>query len=145
MNDRFRNRQLAAIHASAAKLGMDDDTYRAVLWRVANVRSAKDLDSQGRGDVLRELARLGKTRVFSAGADAPKAVREEAKAMVAKIGAMLAEANRPWSYAHAMAKRMFNVARVEWLPADQMHRIVAALNYDQQRRRAAAQANKELN
>lgn len=34
---------LAKIHIAKAQLGMDDDTYRALLARVAGVRSAKDL------------------------------------------------------------------------------------------------------
>ncbi|MCO2667365.1 regulatory protein GemA, partial [Pseudomonas aeruginosa] len=33
---------LAKIHIAKAQLGMDDDTYRALLARVAGVRSAKD-------------------------------------------------------------------------------------------------------
>lgn len=50
---------LAKIHIAKAQLGMDDDTYRALLARVAGVRSAKDLGPRQIDHVLVELQRLG--------------------------------------------------------------------------------------
>ncbi len=50
--------------------------------------------------------------------------------MLKKIEAMLAEAKRPWAYAHSMAKKMAGVDRVQWCPPKQMHDIVSALMYD---------------
>jgi phage gp16-like protein len=49
---------------------------------------------------------------------------------------MLAESGKSWNYAHGIAKRMFKVHRVEWLRADQLHKLVAALGYSQRRARA---------
>ena len=43
-----RTRELAQIHIARQQLGMDDETYRSVLWTVARVRSAADLDWSGR-------------------------------------------------------------------------------------------------
>ena len=140
-----RRADLAAIHVIAGKqLRLDEDTYRALLERVAGVRSAADLDVRGRIKVLEELRRLtgeGKDRMRNAvpGPDAPQNVREEIAGMVAKIGAILAEAERGWPYAHGLAVRMFKVQRVEWLKADQLHRLVAALSIDQKRRRSREQ------
>lgn len=54
-----RARDLAAIHATVKQLGMDDDTYRDMLWTVARVRSAKDLDFVGRKRVLEHLSAIG--------------------------------------------------------------------------------------
>ena len=51
-----------------------------------------------------------------------------------KVRALLADAKRPWSYAHGLAKRMYDVARVEWLDHDKLHRLVAALQVDANRR-----------
>jgi phage gp16-like protein len=51
-----------------------------------------------------------------------------------KVRALLADASRPDAYADAMARHMFGVARWEWLDADQLHRLVAALEYDRARR-----------
>jgi phage gp16-like protein len=138
----LRTRQLGAIHAEKKRLRLDDETYRALLLRVAGERSAADLDAKGRADVLRELGRLNRARTAAemmAMPGAPKQVREEIAAMIGKVGAILAEGNRGWNYAHALAKRMFHAERVEWLHADQLHRVVAALTFDQQRRRRKAQ------
>lgn len=141
-----RRKDLAAIHVIAAKqLRLDEGTYRALLERVAGVRSAADLDARGRAKVLGELRRLtgeGARRMRNAVPlpDAPQHVREELQAMVAKIGAMLEESGRPWTYAHGLAGRMFKVHRVEWLHAEQLHRLVAALAIDQKRRRDRSRA-----
>lgn len=59
----LRSRQLAMIHLGAAELKMrspaDDSTYRQMLWSVARVKSAADLDAQGREAVLRHLQACG--------------------------------------------------------------------------------------
>lgn len=54
-----RARDLAAIHATVKQLGMDDDTYRDMLWTVARERSAGDLDFAGRKRVLEHLRAIG--------------------------------------------------------------------------------------
>lgn len=48
----LRKRELAQIHIAKAQLGMDDETYRAMLWTIARVMSAADLDWAGRKRVL---------------------------------------------------------------------------------------------
>lgn len=54
-----RNNGLAQIHIAKAQLGMADDTYRQVLWAVARVKSAKDLDHAGRQKVLDHFKACG--------------------------------------------------------------------------------------
>lgn len=54
-----RRRELAAIHIARAQLGLDDGTYRDMLWTVARVRSAADLDFAGRQRVLDHMASRG--------------------------------------------------------------------------------------
>jgi len=136
-----RNKQLAAIHVLAQrKLRLDRETYVALLQRVAGVRSSADLDGPGRGRVLNELRRVsdeGRQQMRNAVnmPDAPQNVREEIASMVSKVGAILAESGKSWAYAHGTSRRMFKVHRVEWLRPDQLHRLVAALSYDQRRRR----------
>ncbi|MHB1273639.1 MAG: gp16 family protein [Rhodanobacter sp.] len=139
-----RNRELAAIHVLASKrLHLDRDTYVALLQRVGNVVSSADLDHRGRATVLDELRRLageGQQQMRNAVSlpDAPQNVRDELAAMVGKIGAILAEVDKSWAYAHGIAKRMFHTQRVEWLRPDQLHKLVAALSYAQKRVRAKA-------
>ncbi|MDO9625162.1 MAG: regulatory protein GemA [Pseudomonas sp.] len=125
---------LAKIHVAKAQLGLDDETYRALLARIAGVRSAKDLNTRQIGAVLAEFERLGfkPLPTKKAGRKAPKAAPDKA-AMIVKIEAYLAEAKRPWAYADAMALRMFKVERVEWCDGDQLRRLIAALGYDAKR------------
>lgn len=54
-----RNGELAMIHIAAHQLGLDDSTYRDMLWSIGRVRSAKDLDTGGRAAVLKHLAACG--------------------------------------------------------------------------------------
>lgn len=58
-----RNIELAKIHIAAQQLGLtqpgDDSVYRDMLWSVARVRSAKDLDAGGRQAVLKHLRASG--------------------------------------------------------------------------------------
>lgn len=137
----IRTRQLAAIHVIAKKqLHLDRETYVALLQRVGSVSSSADLDAHGRDLVLKELRRLtgeGDKQMSNAVAlpDAPQNVREEIAGMVGKVGAILAEIGKPWGYAHGTARRMFKVHRVEWLRADQLHRLVAALQISANRRK----------
>lgn len=57
--DSGRNRDLAAIHTTIKQLGMDRETYEAMLQRVAGVASAGDLDARGRRQVLDRLRAVG--------------------------------------------------------------------------------------
>jgi len=121
-----RNIELGKIHMAAKKLGLKDDVYRDMLWNVADVRSSKDLDEQGRKKVLDHLKKCG--AVFKSNKRIKPTVGK--KALISKVRAFMAEAKRPDSYADGMARRMFNVDCYEWLDAGQLHKLVAALAYD---------------
>lgn len=54
-----RRRDLAAIHCAAKELGLERDAYEAMLYSVARVRSAADLDHAGRRQVLDHLRACG--------------------------------------------------------------------------------------
>lgn len=130
----IRNLQLSKIHIAKKDLGLDDETYRALLGRVAGVSSAKDLNPRQIGAVLAEFGRLGweSKPTKKHGRKAPKAAPDREKLM-GKIEAFLAEAKRPWAYADGMAVRMFKVERVEWLDSLRLQKMVAALTYDARR------------
>lgn len=60
MEERERRRvEIAKIKIAQKRLGLDDETYRAILERVTGKRSAADLDQGERGRVLDDLKRLG--------------------------------------------------------------------------------------
>lgn len=125
---------LAKIHIAKSQLGLDDETYRAILARIAGVRSAKDLSPRQIGAVIAEFVRLGWVPKV-----AQKAFRTkpnpatDRRNLVSKIEAFLAEANRPWEYVDSMALRMFKVEKVEWCDPKQLRGLVAALAYDANR------------
>jgi phage gp16-like protein len=135
-----RRRELAAIHVAKRMLGLDDSTYRDMLWLLARVRSAAELDHAGRQMVIEHLRRRGfrpkPTSPTERDYGRKPQVPADRQALVNKIEALLAEAARPWNYARAMAQRMFHVDRLEWASADQLRRLVAALEYDRRRRAA---------
>jgi phage gp16-like protein len=129
--DAGRRRELAKIHVIARRqLGMDDDTYRAMLELVAGVRSAGELDAAGRHAVLDHLASL--TRPSYPGR--PHTMEgEQAPPELRKIEAFLSESKKPWSYADAIARRMFSIERLVWCTPEQLRAIIAALYRDARR------------
>ena len=54
--------QTARIHIGKARLGMDDDTYRAFLQRLTGKSSSKAMTIGERARVLAEMTRLGACR-----------------------------------------------------------------------------------
>lgn len=132
-----RTAELATIHVGKKQLGLDDETYRDMLWTVARVRSAKDLDHKGRREVIehmraRGFARLAPEPVVNVG-KAP-VFSEEKQALGRKIGELLEAGGYPWNYARAMASRMFKIDALEFATPAQLHSLVAALEYDKKRR-----------
>lgn len=133
-----RRRDLAAIHAGAKQLKLDEDTRRDLIERITGHRSAADLDDAARAAVLRELRRLGATRP---GAHKPAQYPGTPHNMhrlggeIAKIEAQLADMKLPWSYADAIARRMFGIQRCAWLrERKQLVAVLAALDNEQLKR-----------
>lgn len=130
-----RKSDLGKIHIAKKQLGMDDETYRDMLFTIARVRSAKDLDAQGRQAVLKHLRACGfKAERKRNYPGRPHNIETTDRGpMLKKIEAYLTEARRPWSYADGMAKKMFHVDRLAHCSPQQLHRIIAALQYDAKR------------
>ncbi|RMH86398.1 regulatory protein GemA [Pseudomonas sp. AOB-7] len=120
------------IQIARRQLGLDDDAYRAILKRTVGAESSKDLTPRQVGRVLVELERLGFQPKVSAGRAKPKPAAERTK-LVGKIEAQLAEAGRPWEYADSLAKRMYQVERLEWCDSKQLGGIITALAKDAER------------
>lgn len=137
-----RSNALAQIHIARKQLGLDEDTYRAMLFGVARVTSSAQLDHAGREKVLAHLRACG----FKAGPpktptpDRPRNMSHpERGAMLGKVEALLLDAGRPWNYAHAMCKRMFGIERVDFAHEGQLHKLIAALEVDKRRRAEAGE------
>lgn len=126
----IRTRELAQIHIAKKDLSLDDDTYRAMLWTVAHVRSSSELDNAGRAKVLTHLKACGwKPKRSGFKIEPPKNVKMSSVALVSKIGALLTVLDKPWAYADGMAKKMFKVEKLTWCTPQQLHKMVAALEY----------------
>lgn len=144
-----RRSSIAAIHVCRAQLGIDDDTYRELLARVsrksgAECRSAADLTERQAAEVLAEMRRLGATRPTeprprgrSRPAHYPGTPHNDRSMTgeITKIEALLADMKLTWSYADAIAKRMYGIDRVAWCskPA-QLIGILSALHVEQEKR-----------
>jgi phage gp16-like protein len=126
-----RSRDLAKIHVAKKQLGLDDGTYRAMLWTIGRVHSAADLDFEGRARVLEHLRQSGFVDYGRRSAPAP-----DKRRLLSKIEAMMYASGRPLRYAEGMAERMYKVRKLDWCSAEQLRGIVAALEKDRQRRLA---------
>lgn len=124
-----RNSELAAIHCAKKELGLDDDTYRDLLFTVARVRSAADLDWTGRKRVLEHM----KTRGAGKGAkpnqwtfiDRAAADRQP---LLRKICAVCRAMKVGKSYAEGVAKRQHGVdRRLEMMDHGELWLLAGAL------------------
>lgn len=126
---------MAKIHIAATQLGMDEDTYREMLWNIAGVRTARDLDAAGRREVIKHLKACGwrpkrKTPYLGQPVNIDS---KERGPQLRKIEALLAEAGRPWKYADGVARKICKVDKVQWCTPDQLRKVIAALIYDAKR------------
>ncbi|AKH37278.1 MULTISPECIES: gp16 family protein [Nitrosomonas] len=124
-----RKRDIAQIHIAKAQLGMNDDTYRDMLFNVTGVRSSRELSATARLRVLQHLKEKGWKKKLPARAmlGAPKAGKASIQPLISKISALLTEMKLPWSYAHAIAKQMWQRERLEWCKPDELRAIITAL------------------
>lgn len=129
-----KSRYLAPIHCAKRDLCMDDDAYRALLERVAKVRSARDLSPAAAARVLEEFERLGwiNKRRRARGRPHNFAALPD---RIHKIEAQLASMGLDWAYADGIARQMFKIQRVAWVRRpDQLDAIIAALHNEQSKR-----------
>jgi phage gp16-like protein len=134
-----RNRDLAKIHIAKKQLGLDELSYREMLFALTGVESSAQLDSGGRRKVLAHLRACGFKGAKSASGRGfypgrPTNMRHPTKGrMLKKIEALLAEAGHPWEYVHSIARNRYGKDRVEWCDEVEIHSIVAMLVYDAKR------------
>lgn len=142
-----RRADLAKIHIAKKQLGLDDETYRAMLFEVAGVSSSADLDDKGRDTLLRHMERVGAK--FESATRSRKVAGYPGKPakmtmQLEKVEALLADMKMPWSYVNSMCKHMFGVDRIQWCKSDQLQPIIAALVVEQKKRNSLAAQVKEM-
>lgn len=133
-----RRRELSRIHCLARDLGLDRTTYETVVHTVTGAASAGDLDAAGRRKLIAHLR--GKRGITDNRHDPDAPHNLAHRPMLRKIGGMLAEAGRSWSYAEALARRVAKRDRLAFCSDAELRKIVAALMYDKGRRARRARA-----
>ena len=124
----LRKRELAQIHMAKAALQLDDETYRSMLFTVARVNSAADLDFGGRRRVIEHL----KSRGWKPGR--AKRSKYAGDPLSGKIMALWLELRDQGviedASDHALAKFCRDVGgadRPEWLNNKQAHKVIEGL------------------
>lgn len=128
----IRKRELAQIHVAKSQLGIDDDTYRAMLWTVAKVKSAADLDWAGRKKVIDHLKTKGFKikRGNKVVGTRPLASDDQSK-MIRALWLELHEygyvENPAESALATFVKRMTDVDALQWLNSMQASKVIEEL------------------
>lgn len=130
-NDGVRRRELAMIHIAKQQLGMAEESYRAILWTIARVESAGDLDWAGRKQLLEHMRKCGfKPRPPKRAGERELAEDEQSK----KIRAMWLELHKvgivkdPSEGAlNKWVKRMTGVDSLRWVQPGQKGQLIEAL------------------
>jgi phage gp16-like protein len=121
-----RRDDLAKIHIAKKNLGLSDDVYREMLFNIAGVESAKDLDEKGRKKILKHLSACGfrsyHKSAKASGMHLPAA--HDKQLYLSKIGVILANIDKPWNYADGIAQRTYKVNFVRWLKPDQLYKVM---------------------
>jgi phage gp16-like protein len=125
-SNKFKQAELAKIHIAKKELGMDDDTYRAMLMQLTGFTSSKDLNGFERRKVLEHLKKAGfkgnhPGKPHNLPSNSPRAAK------LGKIEALLADGKKPWAYAVAIAKHMYGKERLEFCGDDELTGIITAL------------------
>lgn len=130
--DSLRRAELAQIHIARAQLGLDDDTYRAVLREVCGVASSKDLSWQGRKKLLDHFKSRGWVNQSPRRARHPhKPVAPLQPGLIRVLWSALADAGRVRTNTDealgAWLKNRGLPERPEWLDAAQLNKSIEAL------------------
>lgn len=127
----LRNAELAQIHIARAQLGIDEETYRAILWTVARVKSSKDLDWTGRKKLLEHFRAKGWRPAPPKKAKAAKPVSGGQEGMVRALWTDLHAAGKVRDPSDAALGSWLTRSRwperVEWLSQAQMTQAIEAL------------------
>jgi len=128
-----RRADLARIHILAKKdLALPEDQYRDMLFTLARVRSAGDLDHAGRAAVIAHLSALANKYAANEWGFIDRAAADR-QPLLRKICAVCRAERRGKRYADRTAEHMFGIERIELCGPQQLHSIVSALVIDQKR------------
>lgn len=128
---------IRAIQAMRRQLDLDEDVYRNLVEASSTPhgparRSAGDCNQAQLDAVAAKLRQLlGQSA--NGWKNKPKDPALMVQALVRKVEAQLADQGREWDYAHALAKRICKVDRIEFCTPADLRKVIAALDYDAKR------------
>ncbi len=122
---------LAKIHIAKKALGLDDDTYRAMIRRIGGVESSAQLDAAGRRALLAEFRSKGWKPAPGKAAKARALASDPQSRKIRSLWLALHAAGKvrdpsEKSLAHYV-KRQTGVDRLNWLSVQQARTVIEAL------------------
>ncbi|MQX38540.1 regulatory protein GemA [Roseospira navarrensis] len=133
--------KLKVVHEAKRQLGLSDDLYRDILWNVAGVESARDLDDTGFDQVMarfRDLGFVSTARKRYYGDRPGMASAKQVKLIRSLWREYVGGATDDVALDHWI-RRTFHVDSLRFVDADMAHRVVGAL-MQMKRRRSEAKA-----
>lgn len=129
MQPQTRQQMITKIHIGKNELGMDKNSYVAFLLDAVDKHSCTVMSDAELMQVLQAMKAKGFKPKTNKHGKRPTASAddEQRNKLLNKIEALLTENGNHWNYAHAIAKRAFGKARVQWLSNVQLHKIVKML------------------
>jgi phage gp16-like protein len=127
-----RNNHLAQIHIGKKELGMDDDTYRSMLFMIGRVHSSKDLDYYGRIAVLnhmkaRGFKNKGPTKSKSKCPLADDKQSKMIRGLWLELHGLCKVKDASEAALNAYVKRITTVEALQWLTTQQASKVIETL------------------
>lgn len=123
-------KQTALIHLAKKQLGLSDDSYRDILWRVAGKGSSRDLDRFGFNALMQEFARLGFKSDFAErnfGSRAPTMATSRQVAMIRDLWGRFTNGEGTDETFGKWLDKHFRVSALRFLPRALAPKVIAAL------------------
>jgi len=124
-------RQIALIHTALNVLGMTKAEKLEVYAKVG-VATSKDLTWAQFDELMTRFRAGGFFQTNPRKPYTPPQTTWDKQEMLTRIGSILDEIGSRWTYANAISRRMFKVDVCSWCTPEQLHSIVAALEYKRQ-------------
>ena len=138
-----RHAELAKIHIAKKDLGLDRETYEAILWDQAKVHSSADLDAVGRRKVLEHFKSKGWRPKRNKTSPASRYKAAGSKSQTDKIRALWIAMHKAGIVKNGSeqalnryVKRMTGIDNVEWLYPKNANRVIESLKQWQMRMEA---------
>ncbi len=135
-----RRADLAKIHIAKQDLGLDRETYEAILWHQAKVHSSADLDAAGRGKVLAYFKSKGWSPKRGKGSPTSQHKAPGSKSQADKIRALWITMHKAGMIKNGSeqslnhyVKRITGIDQVDWLYSNKANRVIESLKQWQAR------------